>query len=88
MANGSLLVSLIPTLPSPFTDNNAVSHKIFVDDESYNYGHGHAYDSLGIDPQHGAVVIVRPDHYVSMVTSMEDVEGITDFFQPFVADRI
>jgi phenol 2-monooxygenase len=52
-----------------------------VDDESYNYGHGHAYDSLGIDPQQGAVVIVRPDQYVSMVTSLDDVEGLSSFFK-------
>lgn len=36
-------------------------HKVFVDDESYNSGHGHAFDILGVD--HGAIttVIVRPD---------------------------
>jgi phenol 2-monooxygenase len=56
-----------------------------VDDESYNYGHGHAYDSLGIDPQQGAVVIVRPDQYVSMVTSLDDVEGLTSFFKRWAA---
>lgn len=35
--------------------------KTFVDDESYNSGHGHAYSSYGIDPSRGALVIVRPD---------------------------
>ncbi|EHL00336.1 putative Phenol 2-monooxygenase [Glarea lozoyensis 74030] len=37
-------------------------HKIYIDDESYNYGHGHAYEFYGIDPDKGAIVIVRPDH--------------------------
>lgn len=36
-------------------------HKVFVDDQSYNSGHGHAFDSLGIDPDAVTVVVVRPD---------------------------
>lgn len=36
-------------------------HKIFVDDGSYNSGHGKAYDFYGINPQQGVVVILRPD---------------------------
>lgn len=36
-------------------------HKIYYDDESYNMGHGHAYEHLGIDPVQGAIIIVRPD---------------------------
>ena len=55
-------------------------HKIVVDDESYNYGHGHAYDFLGVDPAQGAVVTVRPDQYVAMVSSLDDVEGVQKLF--------
>ncbi|KAH6653280.1 FAD binding domain-containing protein [Truncatella angustata] len=33
----------------------------FVDDESYNSGHGHAYSAYGVDPDRGALVVVRPD---------------------------
>jgi phenol 2-monooxygenase len=36
-------------------------HKIFIDDESYNSGHGKAYEFYGIDPKQGALAIVRPD---------------------------
>lgn len=36
-------------------------HKIYFDDESYNRGHGRAYDFLGINPREGALIIVRPD---------------------------
>jgi hypothetical protein len=36
--------------------------KTFVDDDSYNSGHGHAYEKYGIGVEEGAVVIVRPDH--------------------------
>ena len=60
------------------------NHNVLVDDESYNYGHGHAYETLGVDPDEGAVVVVRPDQYVSMVTSMEDVAGVERFFDGFL----
>jgi hypothetical protein len=43
---------LIPTLDL---------HKVYIDDESYNSGHGKAYEFYGVDPIKGAVVIVRPD---------------------------
>lgn len=36
-------------------------HKVFVDDESYNSGHGHAYEKYGVDIREGAIAIVRPD---------------------------
>lgn len=56
-----------------------------MDDESYNYGHGHAYESLGIDPQQGAVIIVRPDQYVSMISNIDDIDSIINFFGAFMA---
>jgi phenol 2-monooxygenase len=36
-------------------------HKVYIDDESYNSGHGRAYEFYGVDPLKGAVVVVRPD---------------------------
>ena len=36
-------------------------HKIYIDDESYHSGHAHAYEFYGIQPEKGAIVIVRPD---------------------------
>ena len=36
--------------------------KVYADDESYNSGHGHAYEAYGVDPKRGALVVVRPDH--------------------------
>ena len=40
-------------------------HKVFVDDESYNSGHGKAYEFYGVDTKEGATVIVRPDQCTS-----------------------
>lgn len=34
---------------------------MFVDDADYKDMHGHIYSKCGIDPERGAVVIVRPD---------------------------
>lgn len=42
-------------------------HKIFIDDESYHAGIGHAYDFYGVDAEKGAVAIVRPDNCKSPV---------------------
>lgn len=36
-------------------------HKIYIDDESYHSGHGHAYEFYGVNSKNGATAIVRPD---------------------------
>ncbi|KAJ6085778.1 hypothetical protein N7499_005407 [Penicillium canescens] len=59
-------------------------HKIYYDDESYNQGHGHAYKFLGIDPTQGAILIVRPDQYVSAVMGLGDYTEIGKFFAGFL----
>ncbi|KAI3339118.1 FAD binding domain-containing protein [Ustulina deusta] len=45
--------------------------KVFADEESYHNGDGRAYEGYGVDPEQGALVIVRPDGYVGLVTSVE-----------------
>ncbi|KAI0202839.1 FAD binding domain-containing protein [Astrocystis sublimbata] len=46
--------------------------QVFADEESHHDGHGHAYEGYGVDPEEGALVIVRPDGYVGLVTSIEE----------------
>ncbi|KAI1842986.1 hypothetical protein JX266_010839 [Neoarthrinium moseri] len=46
--------------------------KVFVDEESYHNGHGEAFKGYGVDPGKGAVVVVRPDGYVGLVSSLEE----------------
>ncbi|OTB17691.1 hypothetical protein K445DRAFT_73618 [Daldinia sp. EC12] len=58
--------------------------KVFSDDDGYNTPSGHAYETYGIDTNRGAVVIVRPDHYISKICSLEDVDDIMDFFNGFM----
>lgn len=78
-------------------------HKTFVDDESYNSGHGKAYEFYGVDLKVGAVAIVRPDQCkplmkttenrtdscidVSLVTAMDEHELIGKFFDGFAVGR-
>ncbi|CAK7218984.1 hypothetical protein SCUCBS95973_003667 [Sporothrix curviconia] len=73
----------IPPVFTPTTGKWRIKNldKSFADDESYNSGHGHAYELYGINPEQGCMVLVRPDHYVSMVTALENTSKIRDFFQ-------
>lgn len=61
--------------------------KVFADDDSYHEGHGQCYDNLGLDKKRGAVVILRPDQYVSWVGEMEDYEEMDGFFTKFMIPK-
>ncbi|KAL4797987.1 FAD binding domain-containing protein [Aspergillus venezuelensis] len=52
----------------PVTGKNKIRdlHKIFFDDESYSKVHGRLYEYLGISPDNGAILIVRPDQSNTM----------------------
>ncbi|KAF9062387.1 FAD binding domain-containing protein [Rhodocollybia butyracea] len=57
--------------------------KVFIDDVDITGEHGgRAYQNFGIGYE-GAMVIVRPDGYVGMVTSLGDVQGILGYFRPW-----
>ncbi|KAJ5722740.1 hypothetical protein N7488_000775 [Penicillium malachiteum] len=79
----------IPGCFYPVTGKNQTRdlHKIYYDDESYNKGHGHAYEFLGIDPKEGALVVVRPDQYVSAVLNLHEYEEIGKFFGGFLISQ-
>lgn len=63
-------------------------NKIFVDAESYHEGHGQIYETFGIDPQEGCVVVLRPDQYVSYVGAMDDYASIDSFFSAFMISQV
>ncbi|KAH8926311.1 hypothetical protein BT69DRAFT_1239221 [Atractiella rhizophila] len=54
--------------------------KIYVDEQSYHEGHGQAYNYLGVAAEEGAVIILRPDHYVSMIQRLDSHASIGQFF--------
>lgn len=58
--------------------------KIFVDDLSYHEGHGQLYETFGIDPNKGCLVVLRPDQYVSYVGPLEDYDAVDRFFSGFM----
>lgn len=58
-------------------------HKVFIDDRSYHSGHGHVYESYGIEVGRGAIVIVRPDQYVSKICALDDFDALSKFSSGF-----
>ncbi|GAB7354301.1 hypothetical protein MBLNU459_g4821t1 [Dothideomycetes sp. NU459] len=55
-------------------------NKVFVDDESYHEGHGHAYEGYGVDKSRGCVVAIRPDNYTGFIGDLEDVSDLERYF--------
>ncbi|KAK0704036.1 FAD binding domain-containing protein [Lasiosphaeria miniovina] len=76
----------IPAFFTPATGKWKMKNltKVFADDESYNSGHGHAYEAYGIASQRGAIVVVRPDHYVAKIVRLEDASSLGEFFGAFL----
>ncbi|OMP87688.1 Phenol 2-monooxygenase, partial [Diplodia seriata] len=70
-----------PSLLHPFDEKRGWDYmKVYVDDESYHEGHGHAYEQYGVDAERGCVVAVRPDQYVGYVGGLEDADGLAAYF--------
>ncbi|KAF0636494.1 hypothetical protein FPSE5266_02824 [Fusarium pseudograminearum] len=64
----------------PFSLRNV--HRVFVDDSSpYMLGCGEAFSKYDINPEQGAIVVVRPDLYVSRVLSLANANELSSFFK-------
>ncbi|KAK6209878.1 FAD binding domain-containing protein [Colletotrichum tabaci] len=76
---------MIPSIFTPHTGKWKVKclQNIFVDDESYHAGRGEAYAKYGVDPDAGAMVLVRPDQYVAAVYALENTESLRNFLESF-----
>ncbi|UKZ76834.1 hypothetical protein TrVFT333_004549 [Trichoderma virens FT-333] len=63
---------MIPDVFTPETGKWKIKHlqKVFVDDVSYNAGHGQAYQAYGIHPE-GCLIVVRPDQFFGNPVSLE-----------------
>ncbi|ROW02392.1 hypothetical protein VMCG_06096 [Cytospora schulzeri] len=79
----------IPEVFKPVTGDYHIRslHKVFADDESYNSGHGHAFDTLGVDTDMVTVVVIRPDQYISLVVPGQEVESLGPFLKGFMILR-
>ncbi|KAH9479232.1 Phenol hydroxylase [Psilocybe cubensis] len=45
---------------------------------------GNGYDSYGIDPTHGAIVVVRPDGYVGTICPLQEMDFLVTYLGGFV----
>jgi phenol 2-monooxygenase (NADPH) len=57
--------------------------KIFVDTTSHHYGHKQAYQSYGMSPKSGCIVVARPDQHVSYIGELEDIDQVEAVFCTF-----
>ncbi|PQE14361.1 phenol 2-monooxygenase protein [Rutstroemia sp. NJR-2017a BBW] len=63
----------IPSLFTPIRGSWGIRdlHQVYVDDVSYNHGHGYAYKKFGIDADEGAIVLIRPDQHIARLLSLD-----------------
>ena len=47
---------------------------------------GDIFDLRGIDREHGALVVVRPDQYVAHVLPLDGYDELADFFAPLLIE--
>ncbi|KAI0333878.1 hypothetical protein GY45DRAFT_189162 [Cubamyces sp. BRFM 1775] len=60
--------------------------KVLLDDtDMYARVGGGGYETYGIDPQHGAIVVVRPDGYVGMIAPIDGLQDLDAYFNSFMA---
>lgn len=45
------------------------------------------YDARGINREEGALVVVRPDQYVSQVLALDDTDALANFFAGFMTEQ-
>ncbi|MCJ1400546.1 hypothetical protein MMC11_003752 [Xylographa trunciseda] len=62
-------------LPDPFP---RWPHRVYEDPG------GRSYVSVGVNPKFGALVLVRPDGHVAVVTNPDDARGIMEFLKEFL----
>ena len=59
--------------------------KVWVDDEQLAGGlGGKVYETYGIDSQVGAIVVIRPDGYVSAVAPLDGFQHLDSYFSKFL----
>ncbi|KAH7183324.1 FAD binding domain-containing protein [Fusarium flagelliforme] len=57
-------------------------HRVFIDDTSpYMLGCGEAFSKYGVNPEQGAIIVVRPDLYVARIVELTDANELLAFFK-------
>lgn len=73
----------LPSLLLPHKGRLGVQdyEKAFTDEVSYGFGGGELYQTRGVSREEGAVVVVRPDQYISAVMPLaQEAEGMLERF--------
>ena len=65
----------LATLPAPFPD---WQYRVYTDKE------GKEHKDHGVEPSVGAMALVRPDGYISLVTGLDGGSAITKFMDRFM----
>ena len=80
-------VSAFPDLLHPFDEEYGWDYdRIYVDEESYHNGHGHAYENYGIDKGGCCVVFIRPDQHVAWIGNLEETSSMERYFASFLVE--
>ena len=61
-----------------------VASVLLDDTDMYGRVGGHGYETYGLDPTSGAIVIVRPDGYIGVITALDEVDTIDQYFGSFM----
>ena len=61
--------------------------RVFIDDKDTNCVSGDGYKNYGIDSQTGAIVVVRPDGYVGMISPLDKLGDINMYFGSFAISQ-
>ncbi|KAI0537366.1 FAD binding domain-containing protein [Xylaria digitata] len=79
-------LEMIPEIFTPISGKWKLNNilKVFVDDEGFDKTHGHSYEAYGIAPSRGALVVVRPDQYISRIDPLGDIQDVDSFFGGFL----
>jgi phenol 2-monooxygenase (NADPH) len=84
----SVELLFMPEIFHPFSEEEGWDYwKVFVDDMSYDEGHGRAYENYGIDPGTGCMIIIRLDQHVGWIDEMKDVDDMARFFSAFMVPQ-
>lgn len=73
-----------PKTLRPFDDDNGWEYDKIWGDEKCHWDlqcDGKAYEKWGVDRLKGAVVALRPDQYIGWIGDLEDVEGLSKYFE-------
>lgn len=64
--------------------------KVWSDSKCFwdRYCDGTAYETWGVDPLRGALVVLRPDQYIGWIGELENVEGLETYFNGVLREPI